>query len=91
MTEWKKAQAGFLYDANYEADIIAKREKCADLCYEFNLCRPSDTVKQNELMHKIIGSIKGSLVITAPFYCSELCVFNSRSSHKLINKRQYFN
>lgn len=69
MTEWEKAQAGYLYDANYEKELIEKREKCADLCYEFNMCRPSDTEKQKEIIHKIIGSIKGNLVITAPFYC----------------------
>lgn len=42
MTEWEKAQAGFLYDANYDSDLIDMRTKCADLCYEFNMCRPSD-------------------------------------------------
>ncbi|MCQ2465872.1 MAG: sugar O-acetyltransferase, partial [Oscillospiraceae bacterium] len=73
MTEWEKAQAGYLYDANYEAEITAKREECADLCYEFNSCRPSDTVKQNELIHKILGSVKGNAVITAPFYCDYGC------------------
>lgn len=31
MTEWEKAQAGFLYDANYEPELIAIRKKCADL------------------------------------------------------------
>lgn len=69
MTEWEKAQAGYLYDANYETDIIKMREKCADLCYEFNACRPSDVDKQKELIGKIIGNIKGNIVVTAPFYC----------------------
>lgn len=69
MTEWEKAQAGYLYDANNDPKIIALREKCADLCYEFNMCRPSDTAKQNEIIHKILGSIKGNVVITSPFYC----------------------
>ena len=69
MTEWEKAQAGFLYDANYETDILKMREKCADLCHEFNMCRPSDVDGQKELLAKILGSIKGNIVITAPFYC----------------------
>lgn len=43
--------------------------KCADLCYEFNQCKPSDTKKQAEIIKKIIGCIKGDFVITAPFYC----------------------
>lgn len=69
MTEWEKAQAGYLYDANYDKEIASERTKCADLCYEFNQCRPSDSEKQNELLRRIFGSIKGSIVVTAPFYC----------------------
>lgn len=68
MREWEKAQEGYLYDANYDEDIVKMRCKCSDLCYDFNNLRPSDTEKQNELLHKIIGNIKGSLVITAPFW-----------------------
>lgn len=68
MTEWEKAQAGYLYDANYDADIVEERTRCADLCYEFNNCRPSDVERQKELLHQILGGIKGNLVITAPFY-----------------------
>ena len=69
MTEWEKAQAGYLYDANYDPEIGKMREKCADLCWEFNQCRPSDTKRQRELLDRILGSIKGNIVITAPFYC----------------------
>ena len=43
MTEWEKAQAGYLYDANYDQEIVEARTRCADLCYEFNSCKPSDT------------------------------------------------
>lgn len=69
MTEWEKAQAGYMYDANYDKEIVDSRTRCADLCYEFNNCRPSDTKRQTELLHQMLGEIKGSLVVTAPFYC----------------------
>lgn len=69
MTEWEKAQAGYLYDANYDEEIVKARMKCADLCYEFNNCKPSETQKQNELLHQILGAINGEIVVTAPFYC----------------------
>ena len=68
MTEREKAQQGYLYDANYDKEIVEERTRCADLCYEFNLCRPSDTAKQQELLKRMLGSIKGNPVITAPFY-----------------------
>ena len=69
MKEWEKAQQGYLYDANYDKEIVEERTRCADLCYEFNLCRPSDMAKQQELLNRMLGSIKGNPVITAPFYC----------------------
>lgn len=69
MTEWEKAQNGYLYDANYDKEIVEARTKCADLCYEFNNCKHSDTEKQQVLLPQILGSIKGTPVITAPFYC----------------------
>lgn len=69
MTEWEKAQNGYLYDANYDEEIVALRTHCADLCYEFNHCKPSDMETQKELLTKILGSMKGTPVITAPFYC----------------------
>lgn len=69
MKEWEKAQKGYLYDANYDKEIVESRTRCADLCYEFNNCKPSETKKQKELLEQMIGSIKGEPVITAPFYC----------------------
>ena len=69
MTEWEKAQNGYLYDANYDKEIIESRTRCADLCYEFNNCRPSDTEKQQKLLGQILGRMGADPVITAPFYC----------------------
>lgn len=69
MNEWEKAQKGFLYDANNDEDIIRARTVCADLCYEFNLCKPSDTQEQERIIKEMLGEIKGRFVITAPFYC----------------------
>lgn len=74
MTKWEKSQNGFLYDANYDKEIVEIRTRCAELCYEFNNCKPSDRKRQRELLNQILGSIKGELVITAPFYCD--CGFN---------------
>ena len=69
MTEREKAQKGYLYDANYDPEIIEEEALCADQSNEFNQCRPSDTKKQKELLTKILGSMKENPVITAPFYC----------------------
>ena len=73
MTEWENAQNGYLYDANYDKEIVEARTRCADLCYDFNACKPSDTQKQKEILEQILGSMKGNPVITAPFHWSRKC------------------
>ncbi len=73
MTEWEKAQLGCLYNPNTDKDLIAKRLRCADLCYEFNNCKPSDLQKQKELLAQIFGKASGELVITPPFHCDYEC------------------
>lgn len=69
MTEWEKAQNGYLYDANYDEALIKTRTKCADLCHELNLCKPSETEKRNHIMRQLLGEIKGGFCITSPFHC----------------------
>ncbi len=63
MNEWEKAQQGYLYDANYDNEIIIARTKCADLCHEFNLCKPSDTAEQERIIREILGEIKGRFAV----------------------------
>lgn len=73
MTEWEKAQQGYLYDANNDVDLIIMRERCADLCYEYNQCKPSNVHQQKEIITKIMGKIEKDFKITAPFYCDYGC------------------
>ena len=68
MTEKEKMLAGMIYDANYD-DLIAERRKCKDLCYEFNHLLPSNIEKQTQIINELLGCIKGSFIITAPFWC----------------------
>ena len=42
-SEKEKCQAGELYDANNDAQLIAERTACKDLCHEYNLMMPSNT------------------------------------------------
>ena len=69
MTEFEKAQAGFLYDANYDPKILESRMRCDDLCWEFNQKRPSDQLGKREILEQIIPGIPEDAVITQPFYC----------------------
>lgn len=69
MTEKEKMLAGIIYDANYDKELIAERVKCKDLCHEFNNLLPSNSENQTQIMKELLGSTKGSFVITAPFWC----------------------
>ena len=50
MTEKEKAQAGMLYDANYDEELLRERERCADMTHELNLLRPSQTAEREALL-----------------------------------------
>ena len=66
MTEKEKAQAGYLYNANYDEEILKDIYACNDLCYEFNQIRPSDREAQTKLLAKIFGTMgKNVYVLTS--------------------------
>ena len=69
MTEKEKKQMGILYDANYDADLMAERIRAKELCYDYNMLRPSDIDGQKEVMKKLLGKTKGDFCIVAPFWC----------------------
>ena len=57
MTEKEKAQAGYLYNANYDEEILEDISKCNDLCYEFNQIKFSDREAQAKILARIFGKI----------------------------------
>lgn len=69
VSEKEKCRRGELYDANYDAELIAERRVCKDLCHEYNNLLPSETTCREELLIKLLGKTKGSFLIEQPFYC----------------------
>ncbi|WP_285888320.1 sugar O-acetyltransferase [Paenibacillus polysaccharolyticus] len=69
ITEKEKAQKGWLYDANYNQELLKEKEKCQDLCHDFNQLKPSDTKKKREVLAEILEKTPENFVVTAPFYC----------------------
>ena len=69
MTEKEKMLSGQMYDANYDEALLAERALCKGLCHEFNTIFPSDTDKRRELLIRILGRVKTSFDILAPFWC----------------------
>lgn len=69
MTEKEKMILGMLYDANNDDSLIAERRACKDLCFDYNMTRPSDTERQEKIMRELLGKTKENFEIIAPFYC----------------------
>lgn len=69
MTEKEKAELGLLYDANYDEEIVRERQRVNELCYEYNLLRPSQINERQDLMKKILKKTKEHFTIMSPFYC----------------------
>lgn len=69
MTEKEKMLAGMIYDANNDAALIAERLDCKELCHDYNSLRPKNMAAREELMRRILGTIKGEFLIEQPFWC----------------------
>ena len=57
MTEKEKAAAGYLYNANYDEEILNEISRCNDLCHKFNQIKPSDREAQGEILKQILGAM----------------------------------
>ena len=69
MTEKEKMMRQLMYDANYDEELIAERQKAKELCYEYNQLRPSDERQQTEIMKRLLGKTSGGFAVIAPFWC----------------------
>lgn len=67
-TEKSKMLAGKLYDANYDAELLKEREACAELTYEYNNLRPSQTAERKQLLSRILGKTGENFTIISPFF-----------------------
>ncbi|WP_295160152.1 sugar O-acetyltransferase [Selenomonas sp. AE3005] len=69
MTEKEKMLNQMIYDANYDKELLAERQKAKSLCYEFNHLHPAKEDEQRDIMKRLLGHTKGSFNIMAPFLC----------------------
>lgn len=68
-TEKEKARAGKLYDANYDAELIAERAVCKERYFELNNLRPSQKAEREQLVRQLLGKAGKNIAIESPFYC----------------------
>lgn len=68
MTEKEKSKNGYLYNP-YEADLSADRDRCQELCFEYNSIRPTNLKEQRKIIRKLINDPNDTAILTAPFMC----------------------
>jgi len=69
MTEKEKAAQGLLYDANYDKEIVADRERAKEMLYEYNHLHPKKQDERSQLLRLLIGKTGDNFAIEPPFYC----------------------
>ena len=68
-TEKMKAQAGRLYDANYDAELLAERRACAEALHDWHLLRPTQEAERKALLARLFGKVGKTFCVVPPFYC----------------------
>lgn len=68
-SEKEKANDGELYNANYDKRLIAERDSCKDVCFEYNNTPPSKGEKREEIIRNLFGKTGKAFNIEPPFYC----------------------
>ncbi|WP_293713822.1 sugar O-acetyltransferase [uncultured Parabacteroides sp.] len=69
MTEKEKCRQGLLYDANYDQELLADREKAKEQLYDYNRLRPSQQEERMQVLKRLLGKTGESLIIEPPFAC----------------------
>ena len=65
----KKAAVGYLYNANYDEEILNEINRCNDLCHEFNQIKLFDCGAQGEILKQILGTMGEPVTVNTPFWC----------------------
>ncbi len=69
MTEKEKMLKGMIYDANNDAQLIAERIRCKEMCRDYNDLRPSQVKERESVLISFLGKVHGGILIEQPFYC----------------------
>ncbi|WP_205957610.1 sugar O-acetyltransferase [Pantoea stewartii] len=69
MTEAEKAASGLLYDANYDEELLRKRDEAKLKLYTFNHTPVTNRQLRDEILHSLLGRHGENITVEGPFYC----------------------
>lgn len=67
MSEKDKMLSNEWYDANYDEELLKERLKAQDLCHDFNMTKPSDEKRRQEILVELFGYIPKNAEVASPF------------------------
>lgn len=67
-SEKEKCHLGELYDAN-DAELLAERQKCKDICHRYNQLLPSLQEERSDMIRSLLAKTSHNFLIEQPFYC----------------------
>ena len=65
MTQKERMDKGLIYDPNIE-EIISEQALCLETLYDFNMTRPSEMDRRQELMKKMFARVGLNCYIEPP-------------------------
>ncbi len=66
--EKEKMLRGEIYDAN-DAQLLAERGRCKEMCFEYNHLSPTQGERRKELLAELLGRCPRNAVIEPTFWC----------------------
>ena len=73
MTEAEKMRQGLWYDANFDQELLDRRLRAEDLCYELNQTRPGDLERRAAILRTLIPELGENCSILSPFFADYGC------------------
>ncbi|MBO1198175.1 sugar O-acetyltransferase [Staphylococcus simiae] len=67
MSEKEKMLAHQWYDANFDQELIADRQRAKELCFDLNHTRPSNNEQRKQLIDELFQSKTNNVDIAIPF------------------------
>lgn len=68
-SEKEKCRKGQLYDANNDRELIEERQRCKEICFEYNRLSPLRTDLREQTLRRLLGRTGAHFLIEQPFYC----------------------
>ncbi len=68
MTEYEKAEAGYLYSAHADPEVDRGRRRSQELNYAYNQLAPSQLEERRRMLQENLGHMGKDCVVEQPFY-----------------------